>query len=123
MNKSALATLLIVAALAASCAERPPGPPLPVTTGSLLDDYVLVHGLAAGAVFSPGVSRAEVGTLVQLDRDAVLALRTSALDPGSSASRDRAQQAIARLADYAARTGTRDDLAPPVQHSATLPVR
>ena len=96
-RSASLFALLLVTA----CATGPMGPPLPLTDGSLLDDYKLVQGMTEGAVASEGVTRAELGSIINLDRSAVTALVSLAND-NSDAARLRARNAIQALADYVA---------------------
>ncbi len=87
--------------LDASCAASLSGPPLPVTAGSLTDDYLLVQGLVRGTVQSDTVDRAQFLEIVRLDREAVGALNALATDD-SGRARQRARDALASLAAYAA---------------------
>ena len=103
-----LRQVLAIAALplAAGCAIGPgEAPPEPVTSRSLTDDYMMVQGMAAGALTADGVSEADYGVLVKLDRDAALALNSSASDPQSVGAKRLAQAAITRLAYYAEAVG------------------
>ena len=83
----------------------PIAPPEPVTTRSLADDYILVHGMAAGALASDGVSEASYSVMVKLDHAALLAVGSSVTNPGSPDAKNNAQAAIARLASYAEAVG------------------
>ncbi len=84
----------------------PIAPPEPVTIRSLADDYILVHGMAAGALTADGVSEASYSVMVRLDHDALLAVGSSVTNPASSDAKQNAQAAIARLASYAEAVGT-----------------
>ncbi len=82
------------------------GPPEPVTSRSLADDYILVHGMAAGALTSDGVSEDSYSVMVKLDHDALLAVGSSVTNPKSSGAKQAAREAITRLADYAEAVGS-----------------
>ena len=100
MRPSRLAPIGLV--LLASCAVGPTGgPPLPTTARSLFDDYLLVHGLAAGTVQNAAVDRDQLLGIIRLDHAALLALSADDADDTPEA-RARAQQAIEALAAYAA---------------------
>lgn len=91
--------------LAAACAAGPVTSPEPVTSRSLADDYILVHGMAAGALTADGVSEASYSVMVRLDHDALLAVGASVTQPQSEGAQRNAQAALARLADYAEAVG------------------
>ena len=83
----------------------PAGPPEPVTSRSLTDDYILVHGMAAGALSADGVTQATLDEMVRLDQAALLALGTSVGAPRSADAQSRAAGAIRKLAAYAEAVG------------------
>ena len=95
--------VLLCLLLLGACATGS-GPPLPITTSSLTDDYELAHGLTKGAVFSGGIDREQVIRIITLDRAAIDARNATITDP-SDPARQRAQDAIAALAQYAASVG------------------
>ena len=80
------------------------GPPIPVDGRTLLDDYVMAHGFAAGRVLSPGIDRTTVLAIVSLDRNALLALSLSAANPTSPSAASRARDAIVTLTTFVARS-------------------
>ena len=103
-GRPAIVTLLAAALGLAGCATTEAPPSIPVTDGSLLDDYVIAHGFAAGRVLSADADRQTVLTVVQLDHAALLALSISAAHPTDRDALRRAQDAIAALTTFVARS-------------------
>ncbi len=93
--------MMLAIPLLAGCATGMAGPPIPVTTHSLLDDYVLVHGMAKGTVLSAGLQRDQLFAIIRLDRAAIAALSIAA-GADTDQNRERARQAIEALAAYTA---------------------
>lgn len=104
---------VLAAVLVSGCATAGPRP-LPVTVRSLVDDYVMVRGMAAGRLFSRDLDRTAMLRIVGLDHAALLSLAALAADPRNRALKAQADAAIRALSDEAAS-------APPM--SATLVVR
>ncbi len=102
----AIKSLAAACVLTACAAIGPPaaGPPIPVDGRTLLDDYVIAHGFAAGRVLSSDADRKTVLAIVQLDRDALLALSQSAANPTSARAAAHARDAIASLTSFVARS-------------------
>ncbi len=99
-----LGAVLLGATLSA-CATLPRGEPIPVNTSTLLDDYVLAHGFAAGRVLSENVDRATIAEIIHLDHDALLAISLSVANPGSADAKTRATAALARLTGFVSEQG------------------
>ncbi len=103
----AFAPILLACAVVAldGCAtmRSTSGPPIPLDGETLLDDYVLAHGFAAGRVLSADADRKTVLDIIQLDHQALFALSVSAANPASGLAAERARAAIEALALYAAR--------------------
>ena len=101
--QAVLASVLLLSSCATSGVVTA-GPPIPLDGRTLLDDYVMAHGFAAGRVLSPGVDRKTVLAIVSLDRNALLALSLSAANPTSEPAASRARDAIATLTTFVARS-------------------
>jgi hypothetical protein len=67
----------------------------PQRQASLVDAYLVAHGMATGYAESPGAKHAVVDELARLDTKAFLALRAS--------DSDATEQAVAALTAFAAR--------------------
>ena len=103
-RKGAVLAALILLPCCATNQVVTEGPPIPVDGRTLLDDYVMAHGFAAGRVLSPGVDRKTVLAIVSLDRNALLALSLSAANPTSGPAAARARDAIVMLTSFVAQS-------------------
>ena len=93
---------VLLGATLSSCATLQQGEPIPVNASTLLDDYVLAHGFAAGRVLSDNVDRTTIAEIIRLDHDALLAISLSVANPRSDTAKARATDALARLTGYVA---------------------
>jgi len=80
---------------------------------SLLDGYLIAHGMARSYVMSGRASRESLGTLIQYDRTALLAVAADQVEP-SGTHANQAEQALQRLVEYTGQQDLRTPQLPPL---------